>query len=72
MSTYLAHTALEQLDAAQAEIDAHVHAYLGFCAACGEKTPCSALLAASAIFARYHQLPRRRPGLAMRGVSDER
>jgi hypothetical protein len=69
-TTYLASVALEQLDAAQAEIDAHVHTRFGLCATCGELAPCPTLLAASAVFARYHQLPRRRPGLAMRGAAE--
>jgi hypothetical protein len=68
-TTYLAGVALEQLEAAQAKIDAHLHTRLGLCATCGELAPCAARLAASAVFARYHQLPRRRPGLALRGVA---
>jgi hypothetical protein len=68
-TTYLASAALEQLDAAQAEIDAHVHTRLGFCATCGELAPCAARSAASAVFARYGRLPKRRPGLALRGAA---
>lgn len=68
-TTYLAGAALEQLDAAQTEIDAHVHTRLGCCTTCGELAPCAARSAASAVFARYGQLPRRRPGLALQGVA---
>ncbi len=68
-TTYLASAALEQLGKAQAEIDAHVHTRFGFCATCGELAPCTARSRASAVFARYHVLPRRRPGLALRGVA---
>jgi hypothetical protein len=66
-TTYLAGSALDKLDGAQAEIDAHLNTRLGFCATCGELTPCVARREASAVFARYGRLPRRRPGLALRG-----
>ncbi len=70
MSTmYLANVARELLDAAQAEIDEHVHTRLGFCTTCGELAPCAARSRAAAVFARYHRLPRRRPGLALGGVA---
>lgn len=65
--TYLAFTAQERLALAQAEIDQHVYTVRGFCASCREPAPCAARQAASGVFARYHQLPRRRPGLALRG-----
>jgi hypothetical protein len=68
-TTYLAAAALEQLDAAQAQIDAHVHTRLGFCTTCRALAPCAARLAASAVFAKYCQLPHRRPGLALRGAT---
>lgn len=67
-TTYLAGAALARLDVAQKQIDAHVHVRLGSCTTCGEPAPCHLRLTASAVFARYHRLPRRRPGLALRGV----
>ena len=67
-TTYLAHAALAQVDMAQKQIDAHVYARLGICGGCGEPAPCRARLGASAVFARYHRLPKRRPGLALRGI----
>jgi hypothetical protein len=67
-TTYLSGAVVTQLDEAQAMIDSHVYSRLGFCATCGELAPCTALAMASATFARYHQLPRRRPGLALRGT----
>ena len=66
--TYLAGAALAWLDVAQKQIDAHIHVRLGSCATCGEPAPCRARLAASAVFARYRALPKRRPGLALRGL----
>ena len=66
-TTYLAATAFEQLDQAQRAVDAHVHTRLGLCLTCREMAPCAAMLAASAVFARYRRLPLRRPGLALRG-----
>jgi hypothetical protein len=68
-TTYLGGAALEHLETAQAEIDEHVHARLGVCVACGELAPCPARRAASAVFAKYGQLPGRRPGLAWRGFA---
>lgn len=68
-TTYLSGAAVAQLDEAQTMIDSHVYSRLGFCAACGIPAPCTALAMASATFAQYHQLPRRRPGLALRGAT---
>lgn len=67
MTTYLAGSAVEELDRAQAEIDEHVHTRLGFCTGCGSLAPCDRRASASAVFARYGQLPHRRPGLALLG-----
>lgn len=69
MSTYLAGNALDQLDRAQAVVDRHVAtAPNGRCLACGQAEPCRARAVASAVFARYGRLPRRRPGLASRAL----
>lgn len=67
-TTYLAQAARDQLDRAQADIDAHVRTRYGFCTACGELAPCTSRTHASALFARYHSLPRRRPGHALGGA----
>lgn len=64
---YLASAAREYLAAAQAEIDEHVHSRYGICTGCGEPEPCLRRRAASAVFARYGCLPKRRPGMALRG-----
>ena len=68
-TTYLSGAAVTRLDEAQAMIDSHVYTRLGFCATCGELAPCTARATASATLARYHQLPRRRPGLALYGAT---
>lgn len=67
-AVYLGAAAVSKLRVAQAEIDAHLHARAGSCARCRQVAPCPTLVRASALFARYGQLPRRRPGLALRGV----
>ncbi|MEN3308389.1 MAG: hypothetical protein V7603_4591 [Micromonosporaceae bacterium] len=65
MTTYLARSALARLEEAQQQIDRHVvRGRDGRCPRCGETEPCSRRNAASAVFARYDCLPRRRPGLA--------
>jgi hypothetical protein len=68
-TTYLSVAAVAQLDEAQGAIDSHVYSRFGFCATCGTPAPCTALVMASATFARYHQLPGRRSGLALRGTA---
>ncbi len=68
-TTYLSGTVIAQLDQAQLTVDSHVYTRVGFCVACGELAPCATLVAASATFARYRQLPQRRPGLALRGAA---
>jgi hypothetical protein len=65
---YLAATAVDQLGWAQVEIDIHLPTKFGFCTGCGQLAPCALRAAASAVFARYHRLPRRRPGLALQGA----
>ena len=68
-TTYLAGHALEQLARAQAVVDRHLAAGVdGRCLTCGQLEPCDARNRASAVFARYNQMPHRRPGLASRGV----
>ena len=65
MTTYLSTALADQLAAAQGEVDRHVVTGRdGRCRSCGEIEPCRARKAASAMFARYGRLPRRRPGLA--------
>lgn len=67
-TTYLSGAAVTHLDEAQAVIDSHVYSRFGFSSTCGQLAPCTTLAMASATLARYHQLPRRRPGLALRGT----
>jgi hypothetical protein len=69
VTTYLAGTALNQVEHAQTEVDRHVAAGLdGRCLSCGEEQPCTGLRTANETFARYERLPTRRPGLASRGI----
>lgn len=56
---YLAHDALDQLDAAQLALDTHPRLRDGRCGGCGDNA-CSTYAAAQAVFARYRRLPRRR------------
>jgi hypothetical protein len=60
---YLAVSAAVQLEQAQRLLDAHVMALnTGLCRLCGTLDSCDYRDAASATFARYRRLPRRRPG----------
>jgi hypothetical protein len=69
MTTYLASHAVDQLAEAQAAVDRHVAVGAhGRCLDCGQMELCEARNRASAVFARYRRLPRRRPGLALAGV----
>jgi hypothetical protein len=62
---YLSHTALDALEQAQAELDAHLPTGSdGRCLTCRQEIPCRARERASLAFHRYGALPRRRPGLA--------
>jgi hypothetical protein len=64
-TTYLARTAVDELDHAQAELERHLAVRPnGMCTACGEVEPCAARRAAGTTFIRYGRLPRRRPGAA--------
>jgi hypothetical protein len=59
----LATSAFERLDQAQRLLDAHVMTLnTGACRLCGTLNSCGYRDAASAVFARYRRLPRRRPG----------
>jgi hypothetical protein len=58
VSTYLAASGLEQLDAAQAVIDRHLVA----CLVCGTNRPCGERREAEAVFLRFGRLPERKPG----------
>ncbi len=64
-TVYYASTALDELERAQAELDAHIGSDVGGrCPTCHEEVPCAAREAATRTFARYGWLPRRRPGWA--------
>lgn len=71
MTTYLASSVLALLDQAQADVERHLAAgWDGRCVACRDEHPCAVRRMAYATFARYGRLPRRRPGLAGRGVDE--
>ena len=62
---YLSRSAFDELDKAQAALDAHLPSGSnGRCLRCREEIPCTAREAATRTFARYGWLPKRRPGLA--------
>ena len=68
MSTiYLAAAAAERLAEAQRALDVHVLSIVGGCRVCRTRDQCPAHVEAASVFARYHRLPRRRPGAS--GVS---
>jgi hypothetical protein len=67
-TTYLSHTVLAQLAAAQAVIDEH----LASCVLCSSNESCDERLSAELVFARYRRLPRRKPGLAGAGAMQQR
>jgi hypothetical protein len=61
-TVYLGHAALEQVEAAQAEFDAHVPGGAdGECLTCRDR-PCPGQATALRTLARYGWLPRRSPG----------
>jgi hypothetical protein len=69
MTTYLTRAVRDQLRAAQRDVDRHVGTCLtGRCLGCGNPQPCPVLEAAQAVFARYRQLPIRRPGRTVHAV----
>ncbi len=59
---YLGRVARELLADAQEMIDAHALQFAGGCRRCRTIEPCRPHTEASAVFTRYQQLPRRRPG----------
>jgi len=62
---YLSSGIQNQVTQAQHELDAHIASGPdGRCLNCGQDEPCSRRQEAVRAFARYGQLPRRRPGLA--------
>ncbi len=62
-TTYLASTALEEVERAQAELERHLEVRpSGQCVTCGEVEPCSGRQKAASTFTKYGRLPRRRPG----------
>jgi hypothetical protein len=64
MGTYVAASARAQLDQAQAELERHLVTGLdGRCQACGDLEPCRERGRLEEVFARYDELPRRRPGV---------
>ena len=68
MSVYLARSAVDCLNEAQAELEHHlVTRRDGRCATCGGVEPCAARERLEAVFARYRCLPRRRPGVTRVG-----
>ena len=63
VTAYLSRAAIRLLTAAQRTIDDHPLTMAdGTCQRCHVPGPCAALVTASKVFARYHQLPRRLPG----------
>lgn len=70
MTTYLTRAVRDQLRAAQRDVDRHVSTGPhGRCLACGVRQPCPTLDAAQAVFARYGQLPARRPGRTLHAIA---
>jgi hypothetical protein len=64
-TVYYAGTALDELERAQVELDAHIGSDMaGRCLSCGEEVPCPRREAATKTFARHGWLPRRRAGAA--------
>ncbi|MDG4793712.1 hypothetical protein [Micromonospora sp. WMMD1082] len=64
MSTiYLASTAMEEVERAQAELERHLTVRpTGECVTCGQVEPCSGRQEAGTTIIKYGLLPRRRPG----------
>jgi hypothetical protein len=69
MGTYVSASARAQLDQAQADLERHLVTGLdGCCRSCGDLEPCRERGRLGAVFARYDELPRRRPGVTGVGV----
>jgi hypothetical protein len=61
---YRAIAVMDQLEAAQAELERHLVTGLdGRCRSCGDLEPCRERGRLEAVFALYNELPRRRPGV---------
>jgi len=70
VTTYLTRAVRDELRAAQRDIDLHVGTGpTGHCLGCGSPQPCPTLDAAQAVFARYRQLPLRRPGRTVHAIA---
>ena len=61
-TTYYAAAAVEQLAAAQRDLEAHAVSSAGYCLTCCVIGPCRLRVVAESVFARSMRLPRRRPG----------
>jgi hypothetical protein len=61
-TTYYADAAVEQLAAAQRELEAHAVTSLGYCLTCRTIGPCRSRMLAESVFKRSMRLPQRRPG----------
>jgi hypothetical protein len=71
-TVYLAASGRRQLDELQATVNAHLRINVaGRCLTCGAPSPCPALGAAHASFARYGRLPQRTPGITARSLCTE-
>jgi hypothetical protein len=71
MGTYLAASVREHLNEVQMELDLHlVTGPDGRCRSCGDVEPCRERGRLEAVFARYDELPRRRPGMTGTGVRE--
>jgi hypothetical protein len=69
-TTYLARSALDQLDHAQAELYEHLLGDAGGrCVGCGEREPCRRRTALTATILGYGRLPRRQPGRTKAGLA---
>jgi hypothetical protein len=66
MTTYLSAHAQREIAKAQPVLDHHMRRLNGICRGCGLRK-CFDYLEASAVFARYEQLPLRRPYAALMG-----
>jgi hypothetical protein len=62
-TTYLASTAVKEVERAQAELERHLTVRpTGECVTCREVEPCSGRQSAGLTLMKYGRLPRRRPG----------
>ena len=69
MTTYVAAAVCDQLNEAQAELDRHlVTGPDGRCLGCQQTEPCAERGRMARVFARYGQLPERKPGLTRVGL----